>query len=137
MKKYLLAICVVFLFATTIYAVSAQPGTEDDPLVSKSYVDAQIAAMKSAAGSNFAVVHVDAGKKVVGGEGTEMIVRAGEAIVYAEGSNGVADLTTGEDLRTGQEAKLNHLLLIPRGDGRGITAGSELYIMVRGSYTIQ
>ena len=128
---------VILMSLTAVYAATAQPGTEDDPLVSKSYVDAQIASVKSAAGSNYAVVHVESGQKVLGGEGTEMIVRSGEATILENGSNGVADLTTGEDLKTGQNAELNHLLLIPREDGRGILAGTELYIMVRGSYTIE
>lgn len=136
-NKFILTMLAILMSFTAVYAVAAQPGTEDDPLVSKSYVDAQIASVKSAAGSNYAVVHIDPGQKVTGGEGTEFIVRAGEATIFVEGSNGVADLTTGEDLKAGQKIALDHLLLIPRSDGRGILAGSELYIMVRGSYTVE
>lgn len=135
--KFILTVMVILMGFTAVYAVTAQPGTEDDPLVSKSYVDAQIASVKSAAGSNYAVVHVEPGQKVIGGEGTEIILRAGEAAIVENGSNGVADLTTGEDLKSGEKAEMNHLLLVPRADGRGILAGTELYIMVRGSYTIE
>lgn len=134
---------VLTVFTAGFFAASAAPGTEDDPLVSKSYVDAQIDGLKSqissgsAGSATFSVVSVAAGKKVLGKEGTEIIVRSGEATAIDNGENGVSDLSAGIDLKTGQRAQLDHLLLIPREDGRGILAQSELYIMVRGGYTLE
>ena len=136
-SKFLLVMLMTVMCFTGVYAVTAQPGTEDDPLVSKSYVDAQIASVKSAGGSNFAVVYVEAGQKVIGGEGTEIIVRSGEATIVENSPNGVANLNTGEDMKNGQDVRLDHLLLIPRADGRVILAGTEGNLMVRGSYTIE
>ena len=140
MKRTKKSLAVMFgllaLLVASAYAVFADPGSEQDPLVSKSYVDAQIAAVKSSNGS-FAVVQMKAGQKIVGQEGTEIIVRSGEATAIDNGENGISDLTDGKDLRTGQTAPLNHLLLVPREDGRGILAGTDGYLMIRGGYTVK
>ena len=135
-KFFTVSIGLLVLAVIGTYAAFADPGTESDPLVSKSYVDAQIAAVKSSNGS-YAVVRMEAGQKIVGQEGTEIIVRSGEATVFDNGENGISDLTAGTDLRTGQAAPLNHLLLVPRADGRGVFAGTEGYLMIRGGYTVE
>ena len=85
----------------------------------------------------FEVVNVQAGKSVIGKAGTEIIVRAGAAKAIDNGEDGVSDVTAGLDLRGGVTVETNHLLLCPRDDGRGVYAASELWIMVRGGYTIQ
>ncbi len=141
-NKILLCAAFLLVFTGGFFAASAAPGTQEDPLVSQSYVDAQIEGLKSqiassGSGAAFSVVTVKAGQKVLGGEGTEIIVRSGDATAIDNGVNGVSDLSSGIDLKTGQRAQLDHLLLVPRNDGRGIQAQSELYIMVRGSYTLQ
>jgi len=41
------------------------------------------------------------------------------------------------DLMTGSQVVTNHLLLVPRNDGRGITAVTDIWVMVRGTYTVQ
>lgn len=136
-NKIFMILAAIVIIGTAVFNTFAAPGEENDPLVSKSYVDAQVASVKAATGTTFVVVRVDAGKKLMGEEGTEVIVRSGEATAIDNGQNGVSDLTAGVDLKTGQKAQLDHLLLIPRDDGRGIAAVSELYVMVRGGYTLQ
>ncbi|MBR0598919.1 hypothetical protein [Sinanaerobacter chloroacetimidivorans] len=120
-------------------AVDTTPGSEGDPVVTKSYVDAQIAQLKSggSASDTYKAVQLTAGQKLIGNEGTEVILRSGEATAIDNGANGVSDITGAKDLMTGQTVAQNHLLLIPRSDGRGILAATEVWIMVRGSYTIQ
>ncbi|WP_310830525.1 hypothetical protein [Paenibacillus pedocola] len=146
-------------------SVGSQPGTADDPVVTKSYVDQQIqkaiqggtiatqtptatatpvatAAPSSPAPSNNEVIIVDVkpGQTLIAGAGAEFIVRAGKAVIYSQDSNGVADLTDGTDLANGLAAPSNHLLSFPR-DGRGITVQEGqtlgLVVMVRGSYTLK
>jgi hypothetical protein len=63
-------------------------------------------------------------------------LRSGEATAIDNGYNGVANLTAGMDMMTGNNIELNHLLLVPRADGRGILATTEAWVMVRGSYSI-
>ncbi len=104
------------------------PGTSDDPLVSKSYVDSR---------TTYTVVHMQANQKLIGGAGAEIILRSGEATAIGNGSNGVSDMTEGKDLMTTDKVGTNHLLLVPRDDGRGIQVWTESYVMVRGSYSVQ
>lgn len=89
------------------------------------------------ASSTYSVVQANAGQKVLGKGGTEIILRSGEATAIDNGANGVSDITAGQDLMTGQRVGLNHLLLVPKDDGRGIHALTEVFVMVRGPYTIQ
>ena len=130
-KKYvLIAVLAVALgVGAAVWAAgSAPPGSEEDPVVSKSYVDAR---------TTFAPVELYEGQRLIGTEGTEIILRSGEASALDNGANGVSDLTSGRDLMTGDEVPPNHLLLVPGDDGRGITAKSECWVMVRGEYKLQ
>ncbi len=133
---FFVTIAAVLVVGFAIGTVFADPGTADDPLVSKSYVDAQISAVKAASSGSYSVVHLSVGQSIIGKEGTEIIVRAGVVSAIGTNSNGVADLTDGKDLKAGQVIGENHLVLIPREDGRGVKAWTEAYLMVRGGYTL-
>jgi hypothetical protein len=141
-------------------SVGTQPGTADDPVVTKSYVDQQIQkalggstatpttapsatqAPGSGSSGSDAVVIVDVkpGQTLIASAGAEFIVRTGKAFIYSTDSNGVADLTDGKDLTNGQTVPTNHLLSYPRA-GRGIAVQdgqtSGLVVMVRGGYVLQ
>ncbi len=146
-------------------AATIQPGTSDDPVVTKSYVDQQIQKALgggatqptpnpvpptpvppnptdkgNSSGNALVVVDVKPGQKLIANAGTEFIVRNGKAVIYSPDANGVPDLTAGLDIKNGQPVVTNHLLSFPR-EGRGITVqdGQKygLVVMVRGSYTIQ
>lgn len=129
--------------------VTNQPGTADDPVVTKSYVDQQIRqalnggvpttpakdnASKDNTGaetkpstsqagtstaSKLEVITVKPGQKLMAAGGTEFIVRIGQAVVYTADANGISDLTDGVDVAPGASVANNHLLLFPR-DGRGL-----------------
>lgn len=142
MKRIAAGLVIVFsVFAVTVAAAAAAdtPGSEGDPVVTKSYVDSQIAQLKSSgtASDTYLVVEVKAGQKVLGKSGTEIILRSGEATAIDNGANGVSDITAGKDLMTGQSIGQNHLLLVPKDDGRGILAITDIFVMVRGTYSIQ
>ena len=142
MKRIAAGLVIVFsVFAVTVAAAAAAdtPGSEGDPVVTKSYVDSQIAQLKSSgtASDTYVVVEVKAGQKVLGKSGTEIILRSGEATAIDNGANGVSDMTAGKDMMTGQSIGQNHLLLVPKDDGRGIQAITDLFVMVRGAYLIQ
>lgn len=106
---------------------AATPGSTEDPVVTKSYVDSKTA---------YQVIHIQAGQKMIGKSGTEMIVRSGEVTAIDNGADGLSDITGGSDLKSGVLCKTNHLLLVPRDDGRGINAVTEAYVMVRGGFTL-
>ncbi|MFV0516873.1 MAG: hypothetical protein ACK5MV_05715 [Aminipila sp.] len=132
MKKSLIisivTILVMVLGISIVAAATDQPGSENDPVVTKSYVDSR---------TSYSPISLTAGQKLIGGEGCEIILRSGEATAIDNGANGISDLTAGIDLMTGSSVGANHLLLVPRNDGRGITAVTDIWVMVRGTYTIK
>lgn len=120
---------------------SAVPGSADDPVVTKSYVDQQIAAA-SGGGSTLKVVELTPGQTLYGFEGTEFIVRTGSVVsVAGKNGDGLTDLTAGADLRAGAWVAPNHLLLIARSDSRGLRLAPNYdgiaYVMVRGKYELK
>ena len=87
----------------------------------------------------YTVVQLAAGQRVIAGESCEIILRSGTATVTlsAESLGGISDITAGVDLAAGVSVETNHLLLVPRNDGRGILITSEVaFIMIKGAYTI-
>jgi hypothetical protein len=124
----------------------AIPGTANDPLVTKSYVDQRIAQISAGNGSGNAtgllqpVNPLHAGQQLTATvPGTELIVRTGVVTVLDPGGNGLSDVTAGTNLLAGQTVPLNHLIIIPRNDGRGIQVSSgspPVYLLVSGGYQI-
>ncbi|MDF2593966.1 MAG: hypothetical protein K0R69_307 [Clostridia bacterium] len=166
-RKIKVILAAGMLLFTTLYAADSGPGTSSDPLVTKSYVDkkvaevsggsnvsgslteqlkaqeqlintllAEITALKQNS-NTYKVVSVPEGKLILGKQGSEMIVRAGEAQVISAEAGGLQDMTAGADINAGSIAPKYHLLIIPREDGRGLLATKTLTVMVRGGYTVQ
>lgn len=142
--KFGLIITVILIVASvTVYAAGSNPGSLDDPVVTKSYVDEQINKIAQSGGGSsggtaeIIVEELKAGDILIANAGTEVILRGGNAVAYGEGSNGIPDVTGGSDLAIGNIVPNNHQLIFPRDDGRGIkiTKGPA-YIMVRGGYSI-
>lgn len=88
----------------------------------------------------YEVKEVHAGDRIYASMATDIMLRAGGAvaIVPAEAGGDIADYTDGSEIGDGEAIPANHMLLIPRGDGRGILITTDVaYIMVRGSVTIE
>lgn len=88
----------------------------------------------------FEVVEVKLGKSVICGDSTELVVRSGKAKAISSDAGGLSDLTAdnGGDLKNGANILTNHLLLIPRDDGRGIKVTSaSAWVMIKGKYEIK
>ena len=144
------AVCVILFFVTVVLA---EPGSEGDPLISKSYIENQViprlekyiesriadirAGSTGAVASVFEVVEANAGQEIICGGGTELILRMGKASVIATSKGGLADTTAGYDLGNGTAMPANHLLIVPVGDGRGIKAQEKVIVMIKGSYSIR
>lgn len=129
---------------------TGQPGSVDDPVVTKSYVDQQLAeklknaptAPTTPTGSlPIKVVTLNPGQSLIAFEGTEVIVRNGWTSAIGSANGGIPDLTGGKDLANEVTVPLNHLLLFPRSDNRGVKmspkASGKVYMMVRGAYEIR
>ncbi|MCI3921364.1 hypothetical protein MO973_24665 [Paenibacillus sp. TRM 82003] len=144
---------------------AGQPGSTDDPIVTKSYVDEQIQVALSggkvggaglieelseriaqlekqlaAGGANvpYTVVKLKAGHTLMGATGTEFNVRTGKAYIYSNTENGIPDLTDGVDLKNDTLIPNNHLLQVPR-EGRGVKVKpdypNDVYVTVKGAFT--
>ena len=133
-KRPVLAIAAGVTIAVVAFSMglaradTADPGSNADPLVSKSYVDQY---------TQWRVVNVTKGQQLVADAGAEIIVRAGNATAVASTLGGVSDLTGGDDRKQGEALPANHLLIVPRGDGRGLVAVSDLVLLVRGTYSLK
>ena len=144
---FFLALLSVAYLAIT---VNAGPGTQEDPLVSRSYVNARIAELEAQIAQLtitapaytttqtvgrelFTVVRAEPGTTLIGGASTEIILRAGEATAVT-GVNGLANITTGVDVMNGQAISLNHLLIVPQADGRGLRFHTVAHLMVKGDF---
>jgi uncharacterized protein YlxW (UPF0749 family) len=88
----------------------------------------------------FKIIKLPAGKTLVGGASTEIIVRntnRAKAYVEPSASGGISNLISGKDIPKGTIIPANQLLLIPKADGRGITAIKDTDIMIKGMYDIK
>jgi hypothetical protein len=143
----LIAVLLVFNIALNLRGIvlNAQAGSPSDPLVSQSYVDAEIAKLRAgleeyAAGlTEFTPVFLSAGQVLEGGGGCEIVLRSGRAAAYVPlgNINGILDVPAEADITHGTALRLNALIIIPRADGRGVRAQTDAWFMVKGSYTIQ
>ena len=150
MKRILLKkICITMIFTfVTILCFSgsaAGPGTENDPLVSlsyvndvlmpqfKSYVDSQV---QQKSGDSFNVVELKKGQKIIGIQGTEFILRMGKASIISTEKGGIADITAGVDLPMYSKMPANHLLVVPFTDWRGVSMETDGILLIKGTYTL-
>ncbi|NLM06044.1 MAG: hypothetical protein GX219_03890 [Tissierellia bacterium] len=156
MKKFLILI-VVFIMLVSISISFSEPGSSNDPLVSKSYVDEEIARLSNmiyqsqgqgqmipvfqGEESTWQVVEVEAGGFLELKGGAELILRSGTA--YAVPSvrngivNGLSDLTDGVDLVAESQLRQNHHIIVPRSDGRGARCYTKCFFLVKGPFEVK
>ena len=151
MKSKIISFTVVAALALTAICALAAPGTDDDPLVSlsyitetlipelHSYVDTQIAKIgnDNSSQDGFKVVDVKKGQMIKCGDGCEMILRMGNGTVVASEKGGISDVTQGIDLGQDEAMPSNHMLIAPLGDGRGIKMTTDGKVMIKGTYTLK
>lgn len=162
MKKILIFVIILSILLSS--PIIAEPGDSKDPIVLLSYLEDRLANLVNtykldsiktiqtkvndleskltsdnqgaSKGSEFDIVQIDAGEKIIANSGTELILRSGEAYVIGSELGGISDVTEGVDIPADGQIKLNHFLLVPRSDGRGAYTNSSALFMVRGSYEL-
>lgn len=139
---------ILMLAAVTITVLAAaEPGSVEDPLISKSYIDTvlmpQIKDMigfttggEGTIAESYTVVSLKKGERLICDAGCELIVRMGSAKIIATTKGGIADVTSGFDLSNNADVPSNHHLIVPVGDGRGLLSLSDMLVMVKGGYRI-
>ncbi len=180
MKKKITAIAILSIVLAGCFtinnmlALSATPGTNADPVASKSYVDTKFEELANLIrssggtvstpvssnikdeiladvmdqleifyadslgenGGRYVPVSADAGEIILGGEGTEIILRSGLATGYITGENGIVNATDGSEIQNNSLIKINNLLIVPRDDGRGVKAVTNSWFLIKCSYEI-
>ena len=152
-SSYLNVILIIVLgtLAFGQFAIGSNPGGASDPVVTQSYVEGRIQALNnsiqtqlsdikvpaSTGGQAFEVIAVEAGQTIVLEANSQFILRTGDAIAIAGTGGGLSNLTAGVDLQTNDSISKNHLLLIPRSDGRGVYFKTSSFIMVSGQYRLE
>ena len=150
--KILVVVLAVLLAAgVAAYAVSSI-GTQDDPLVARSYLDRVLRpeleqelqkqldeALRSAgaSGGDFRVLTLSAGQTVVCEVGTELLPRLGTVRAAGADYPVLVDSTTGENVSNGAALSANHLYLVTIA-GNGFKAdGNNTKVLISGTYTVQ
>jgi hypothetical protein len=156
MKKYIISLALIssLSFVAVAQADAPVPGSIDDPVITKSYVDQKIrealgnggnvntgnGSTSGAADNAFETVQLEKGQTLMAEAGTEIIVRRGKTTVVSTDGDSVVNTTTGKDLNQGAAIENNHLLVFPR-ETRGIKADEKdtkpIWLLVRGGYTIK
>lgn len=145
-RKILLALLIGICLTALTVSVSY---TTDDPLITESYLNSvffnkvkQYIDEKSGGGGaavsegGFKLASVAAGKTFIADEGCELIVRQGEGEIIVSSLGGLSDVTDGADIVSGILPS-NHHLIVPRSDGRGFKARTDMLVMVKGTYTLK
>lgn len=91
-----------------------------------------------AVSSTYEVIEMKYGDCLFAEGPIDILLRSGKAICIApSASQGISDYTEGVEIYNGENLTINHMCLIPRGDGRGIMATAQaVYIMVKGEYSL-
>lgn len=163
LKKVLSIILIVFIILILPInpLINAAPGDNNDPIVVLSYLNQRfnelvekyslnkiaehektIAELKeklnnSGAGSStLVVVELKAGESLIAGAGAEIILRGGSVNAIASSLGGLSDVTSAKDIPHNAAVVANHLLIVPRNDGRGVKAVTDAILLVRGEYKV-
>lgn len=136
LKKIIFAIIVMILFINIVIPVklvpakagtgihsaafAAEPGSQEDPVVTKSYIESFY---------KWQNVNLKAGQTATTDLSVELVALSGETEVI---SGELIDLTAAQVLKPGDIIPLNHLILSPRSDGRGIKATRDSEILIKG-----
>ena len=141
-------------------ALAADAGTQQDPLVTLSYLNdtylphilsqvdqkleerdavlLETLSKEPGTGSGSSVyrtVTLEGGQVLTGEAGCEVLLREGSALCVADSAPGLVDMTSGGSLEGGGALVQNHLYLMTVPD-RGIRAEGPVTLLLRGGYTV-
>lgn len=152
----------LLIIGQVVYAGNKEPGSTEDPIVTLSYVEQRIEQLKfyideklsssqpsqplqptapnqePSKENTLELVYLKTGERLIGDVGTEIILRMGTATAITSHRGGLSDVTGGRDIQENERIPANHLLIVPRDDGRGVGAKTEdVILLVRGNYIIE
>lgn len=126
----LLVVCAIFGAGYAVGAATAEPGSNGDPLVSKSYLENRMADVEKQAGLQS--VTLSKGKQLVCSKGAQLVVVSGAA--KATGS--LSDVTDGKKVAKNKAVANDHSVIVVK-DKTGVKASKSAVVFVAGSYTVK
>lgn len=163
----ILVAIVLVLSAVIISAADGiAPGSEQDPIVTQSYVEQKSEQIKYYIDSlvakadekngvqiakltedinkileskafSFEVVEMQKNQRIIAGEGAEIIPRSGKFSAIYGTYGGLSDITSAKDMLQDEAITNNHMLIASRGDGRGMKAlADKSFLIIKGTYTL-
>ncbi len=102
---------------------AAEPGSKDDPVITRSYLETLY---------SWQVTSLQEGQTLSLDMGVTFVLRTGKAAVVGVGSEGLVDLTAGNELKDGERILPHHLILSPASDRRGLRALTAVVLLTRG-----
>ena len=153
-RKRLIVVIIAFaaavVAAVAVYAAGAY-GSQEDPLVAKSYLDSVLrpelekaltAELNSAlsdahSGSgDFAVLTLSSGQSVTGEVGCQIMPRLGTVQASGASAPALLDTTAGASVSSGTALTSNHLYMVSiAGNGFAVTSESAT-LLISGGYTV-
>ncbi|MBQ8254252.1 MAG: hypothetical protein IJY94_01960 [Clostridia bacterium] len=157
---------LIFLLIVTIltFGVSADGAysSKNDPLVSLSYVNdvlgpqimsqvlskiesdyVKISDLTDMSSGELTLITLNKGDTLMAKGVCEIVVLSGSATALITSSanvnagQGLVDVTDGAVVTNGTLVALNHKIIIPKADGRGLVVTSDgISVLVRGAYTV-
>ena len=165
-KIFLSTLVLTALCLGTGAALAAEAGSEEDPLVTLSYLNetvlpklvsdaqasaetrkaeltaqlnqaiAQMGGGGTGASASYTVVTLAPGQRLNLDLGSEVMLRVGSAAANAAENPALVDITSGENLNHGGSLVQNHLYLTTMTDHSITAGGSTVKVLVRGGYSI-
>lgn len=144
MKKIAIVLIIVVIGSLGVFkagmlvgaAGEAKPGSVNDPLITKSYLESYISSLGlsgNSAASGYARVTLKKGNTLVGNEGTEIMLYSGSANAYVKGQK-LVNLTIGEAYGDGMTLGKYCVYMCP-DKSSGVVAMSDVVLYVKGDYT--
>ena len=144
MKKIAIVLVIVVVGSLGIFkagmlvgaAGEAKPGSVNDPLITKSYLESYISSLGlsgNSAASGYVKVVLKKGSTLVGSEGTEIMLYSGSANAYVKGEQ-LINLTMGEAYGDGMTLGKYCVYMCP-DKSSGVVAMSDVVVFVKGDYS--
>jgi hypothetical protein len=144
MKKIAIVLVIVIIGSVGLFkagvmvgaAGEAKPGSVNDPLITKSYLESYISSLGISGDSKtsgYSKVVLKKGATLIGAEGTEIMLYSGSANAYAKNEK-LVNLTMGEACDDGMTLGKFCVYMCP-DKSAGFVAVSDVVVYIKGTYT--
>ena len=144
MKKIAIVLVIVIIGSVGLFkagvmvgaAGEAKPGSVNDPLITKSYLESYISSLGLSGDSKtsgYSKVVLKKGATLIGAEGTEIMLYSGSANAYAKNEK-LVNLTMGEACDDGMTLGQFCVYMCP-DKSAGFVAVSDVVVYIKGTYT--